>query len=430
MDKKTGVKNKRLLFAKNSIMMFVMLVVIFLAIFAWYNNQNTVTATGITVSASDPEQVKIAVTQNGEDDGLFGSWIENTTTHELEWNAGVWSNTATFKVKYPFSTDVTSDGANFLVPGFSSTENNSDAKDDARTNGKIVNTNAIPTQAINNLTITQAQINEGKTPDYYSIPFYLCSKSPDLCVEPSAYLAMAAEKDGAALTGANSVRKSAYGNFTSDALVAAMRVSIVGAPVSSISNNTAVMPNNVEYQSSFVWLPRPDLFLTIPAGASEDDWTLRTGITKTTNNLQRIGNTLSAGTTFRHNYYTYRYVDPEAQNPIINGVTYVADPSIDNTYTTSSLVEGQTVTTEHASNAYKSDTSRTTKVHDNPNVFVPTLGESKEITANMNATPDGSGNYYYKFYLNLWIEGTDTEARRAMDAGEFSLFIEFGNSDE
>ena len=38
----TGVKNRRLLLTKNSIMMLVMLVIIFLAIFAWYNLNKSV----------------------------------------------------------------------------------------------------------------------------------------------------------------------------------------------------------------------------------------------------------------------------------------------------------------------------------------------------------------------------------------------------
>ncbi len=416
----TGVKNRRLLITKNSIMMLVMLVIIFLAIFAWYGIRKQVGATGISVTASKPGEVEIAV----EKDGKIGSYI--TTNGTTSWTEGRWSDEANFDGPFQFTSDVTSDGLTFIIPAFSSTEDNPDAKADARINGKIVNVNGIPKTG-NQIKTNLDTLEEGETADYVKIPFYLRSQSPVINVNPDAYLAMAAEEgvadaDGhTAITGVNSARKSVYGNFTSDALVAAMRVSLTGGPV-TISNNSATDP--ASYESSFVWVPRPDLFLNILDMDSESNWTLQQGVTKSTS-LSRIGQTFPTGSTFKHNYYSPRY---DNNNNLI-GVTLNEDPSVDNTYD-NPISPGE----ELASNAYKSDVTATKTLTGGT---VPTLGTSKSITG-FTATPttvtmpktDGSGNadfYVYKFCLNVWIEGTDSEARRAMDNGEFSLHMEFGS---
>ena len=408
MANETGVKNRRLLITKNSIMMLVMLVIIFLAIFAWYYIQRNVSANGINIKASEPGDVEIAITENGLDTHIPGNYNAND-----EFVAGTWKDTATFRGPFAFSSDVTSDGLEFIIPAFSSTEDNPVAKDDARTNGKIVNINGVP-KVGSAVKTNLSTLAEGETADYVKIPFYLRSKSPNIGVRAETYLAMAAEKvAGAQITGASSVRRSTYGDFTSDALVASMRVSLTGGPV-TISGTTAAEPTS--YESTFVWVPRPDLFLKIPAGTSEDDWSLITGITKTTqasNSLDpttyksgftRLGVAVDPGTTFKHSYYTPRY---DSGNNII-GVSQVTNDTADN-----------------SNIAYKSDVSNTKTL---VNGSVPTLGAVKNITGFTNsAIVQGDGYYYYKYYLNLWIEGTDTEARRAMDTGKFDLHIEFGS---
>ena len=428
MTKKTGVANRRLMITKNSIMMLVMLVIIFLAVFAWYFINKNVGATGITVKAALPDEVEIAVTENGADStsgNVVGSYVNGTFT------AGKWSDSANFNGPFSFSNDVTSNGLVFIIPGFSSTENNESAETEAKLHGKIVNINAIPTTAKSNLELTQSEIDDGKTGDYYSVPFYLRSLNPKLCVKPTAYLAMAAENgvadaDGNTdLTGTNSARKSIYGSFTSDALVAAMRVSISGGPISSFDSGTNTAGNPAVNESHFVWVPRPDLFLNIPYGTDDTDWTLTTGVKATdtlyrlrdTNNTSEHPGTLYTGETFKHNHYVKRYENAQATEA--NGVTYVADPSVENSENI----------------ALKSDVTKTKTLASGS--VVPTLGVSHEIsntetpsTFNMKKTgsEDTADYYVYKYYLNLWIEGTDSEARRAMDTGKFSLYLEFGNS--
>lgn len=393
-------RDRRLLITKNSILMLVMLVIIFLAIFAWYFINRNVAATGINIKAADAGEVQIAITNEGVDNGVFGNYVTNNNTRTFV--AGRWSDSATFSGPFSFSNDVTSDGLEFIIPAFSSTEDNISAKADARTNGKIVNVNGVPKTG-SEVKTNLSTLDEGETPDYVKIPFYLRSRTPNISVRGGAYLAMEAETSasGTAIIGQTSVRKSTYGNFTSDALVASMRVSLTGGPVSTISGNTATNPSS--YESTFVWVPRPDLFLNIPAGTSEDDWTLQTGVTKTTS-LTRIGESYPTGSTFKHSYYTPRY----DSNDNVIGVSQVTND-----------------TTDNSAIAYKSDVTKTKTL---TNGSVPTLGAGKQITG-FSATPTKIGDYYYyKYYLNLWIEGTDSEARRAMDTGRFSLHIEFGSA--
>ena len=415
MKKKTGVANRRFLFTKNSIMMLVMLVVIFIAVFAWYSIDKEVSADGITVKAALPNEVEIAVLKDGKIGNYSGgNFVEN-----------LWSGTALFNGPFSFSSDVTSDGKDFIIPAFSSTEDNLTAKAEARKAGKIVNVNGTADDAKSNLELTSQEINEGKTGDYFSAKFFIRSQKPDIYIQSGSYLAMKAEVESDYLTGDNSARKSSYGDFTSDALVAALRVSITGGPVYSISNNeaTIVKDSNSEdvNEKKFVWVPRPDLFLYIPEGDSEDDWELVQGITTTTQgsdeeganyNLQftRSGEPVDVGSTYVHTYFEKR----------ANG-------------------DGITQKTAYT-NLFPDPLSGTATAYaSNPAVLdgtydVPTLAASPKISDfDNNVTKNtiemsGTNYYVYAYTLNIWIEGNDSEARRAMNSGEFRLFLEFGNS--
>lgn len=420
MTKKTGVKNRRLLFAKNLIMMLVMLVVIFLAVFAWYYENGQVTATGTTAKATNPDVVQIAVEKNG----AIGNYVENTSTHEMEWKAGKWVDSVNFDTRnFEFSTDVTSNGLDFLIPGFISTEDNETAKDEALKNGKIVNINIPPTNAKSNMDLTSEEVDAGKKPDYYSARFYLRSKNPSIYVMPSAYLAMKAESDGVAITSSNSVRKSAYGDFTSDVLVGAMRVSLTGGAVSSVSNAYAPTRADANDEATFVWVPRPDLFLNIPYGTNDTDWTLVQNVTAS-DSIYRLrdashpsdhpGENLT-GATYQHQYYARKTGGVELKTAVTTGSepeAVISNPN--NSYTLPGTGNS-----------------------------VPTLGQSCDITGftttanaiSMKVDPyaatesEKTDDYYvYQFRINIWIEGTDTEARRAMDLGQFNLYMEFGDS--
>ena len=59
--KKIAIGDKRFVITKNLIMMLVMLVVIFIAIFAWYSNNDTVTASGTQISAKSADNVELAL---------------------------------------------------------------------------------------------------------------------------------------------------------------------------------------------------------------------------------------------------------------------------------------------------------------------------------------------------------------------------------
>jgi hypothetical protein len=43
--------------------------------------------------------------------------------------------------------------------------------------------------------------------------------------------------------------------------------------------------------------------------------------------------------------------------------------------------------------------------------------------------PDGAKYYIHKFVMNIWVEGCDAEARRALNNGKFNLDIKFCTDD-
>lgn len=55
------------------------------------------------------------------------------------------------------------------------------------------------------------------------------------------------------------------------------------------------------------------------------------------------------------------------------------------------------------------------------------IGSTKNTTkiATLNGTPDADGYYYQMVSINVWIEGTDAEARRALLSGEFDINLKF-----
>lgn len=407
MKVKTGVKNRRLMVAKNSIMMLVVLVVIFLAVFAWYFVQKDVTADGITVSAALPDEVEIA---KASADGVI---VDANSSGDID--DGDWSESITFDGPYTFSNDVTSDGINFIIPAFNTTENNDTAKELARVSGKIVNTNGLPKYNTTNTTQvfnTQNATDENPA-DYYRTTFLLRSKQKNITVKPTAYLAAKVEVDGqgwdmSGLTDAQKQdrRVSSYGNFSSDALVAAMRVSLTGAPVLDITNDTYVSTKNgttVNDSCKFLWVPRPDLYLNVHQDPDNTtDWTLTPNVSDE-----------SGGTNYDKSAFTYKhdYYEIKDENNPESGVHLVEDYE----------------------DAFISDFSQQFSVHQN--CSVPTLGVTCGLTEDFKDTNDidyepqkqEDDYYYYRFNLNVWIEGTDSEARRAMDTGKFSLFLEFGN---
>ena len=196
--------------------------------------------------------------------------------------------------------------------------------------------------------------------DYISIPLIFRSS-----VEADIYVASGTEvvtnceiikAEGAispeVLLGSDTYNISSYGNFSTDAIVGALRMSAIDED------------NNVK----FIWIPRPDVHLTV------------------SNNLQdyvlKVGADIVGNTTSTHYCYDSAY----------NAVSYAK-------------------TTLSSATAFSAD------VNNPPSNATTKLGIAD--------TPDGNGYFTCNAHINIWLDGCDNEARRALSNGEFKFFLNF-----
>lgn len=173
--------------------------------------------------------------------------------------------------------------------------------------------------------------------------------------------------------GTSAANKSTYGNFSRDAIVGAVRIAMVpysknvtSSTFTSLSSYQADTPQYLADAASLLWLPKPELQLN--EAASNTGWDLSTSA----NNKD-------------HQYYAIF----ESGHPH-EVKTYA------NTVTTSDLL--------------------------------PANGGNREFTRIENTVH--IGNYFYtKVNCRIWIEGTDTEARRATSGGKFGVNFKFTTKD-
>lgn len=393
----TGVKNRRLLIAKNSIMMLVVLVIIFLAIFAWYFIQRSVSATGISVSAAQPENVQIALPGNDDKLPIESAFSDNVNFGDSK-----------------LIKDVTSDGEQFVVPAFDTTDGSNNV------NGKTVLTAGDWTDGLSSRTaLTNDDESDDEKYNYVSLDFYLRSSSPKISLCEDSYLAARAELQGgnnATISNA-SLDAEQHGpddiTFSRDALVGAMRVSLQKFDV-EIDNNGTEGSYNRNPMPTLLWLPRPDIYVDT-TNASPRSWTL----------------TYVTPTNTSYNYKTYRHTFYHGET--IQGTGGGSDVKRGVTETT---YYDDAVTPDLSSGATSPDYFKVTKISSDDEDLgtsghYPTFGQTAQIASGGTLIPRNSIKnypkdwYIYRMRLNVWIEGADAEARRAMNDGQFKLHLEF-----
>ena len=171
-------------------------------------------------------------------------------------------------------------------------------------------------------------------------------------------------------TGDN--RKAAEGDFSKDAVVGAVRVSFVNYD-EFVEGEDSDSRKNV---ARLLWLPRPDIHLNSTPNATTEKWTLSTDLTPDNTVVDYFGSTDRfigyPADTFTHHYYTYVYDTDK-------GAYIGEDRNYENTIT---------------------DPSR---------------------DAICDVTYESNGYYYGKTQVNIWVEGCDAEARRAIAGGQFQV---------
>ena len=417
MKEKTG-RNWRLLIAKNSILMLVMLVVIFLAASAWYYAKtNEASATGISAKTDQSGGVQLALPYKGSYPDLTEA--ENPDPEHIGFFDKInFSDTGYLR---DMVKDVTGDGKKFIIPSFDTAISTKD--------GRTVVENGEWVDADSSKTVLDDEINENDNKYYYvALDFYARSKNPKIDIKEGSFLAARSEIENKPLKSnkeTDLLNPSTVGEnngyFSADAIVGAMRVSLVGAPVvghSAVSDEVwadAYQAKNgktdwdLVSDCRFLWLPRPDLFLNTYDNMK--DWNLTTGV--------KVGD--KNNVTYKHSFYKAIMVD---------GVTNRGKQVERTVYNDKAVTKKADGDEEPAFfHVTKIDANTNKHVVANGDYKYPTFGQNVKVEDDSNTIvkfKDNENYYLYKFRLNIWIEGDDAEARRAMSDGEFKLNLVFG----
>lgn len=396
--KKYASPFRRLFLTKNFIMMLVMLVVIIVTVSAWFTVHKTVSADTMRVQAESTE-IDIAPCVKTYD----------SSYNVLTDGPGEFGGSLTFSAPEDFGSftkDCTGDGKDLIVPDFNVTNDYDNVR---RTTGKDVNINVTGRHAVSQ---EFSRIESLKHPDqdppeyqYMEFEFYVRSKNRTLQLGEDSELRAESELNGGSLSATlatGSDKRSAYGNFNVDGLVGAIRVALVGEACNEVTQQwqqdteTAgrVSYTNVTDKSDpakqILWYPRPDVFLSIPETAGDiTNWSLITGLT---------GNTYG---TFQNSYYYNNG----------NGLTKVDNDTDPKTYISPGVSSGIPKL------GVKKTISDFSEVNYEP--------EKVDLTIDKNHYRETEQYYLTKYTLKVWIEGTDSEARRAMDGGKFNLTLKF-----
>lgn len=238
---------------------------------------------------------------------------------------------------------------------------------------------------------------------YLQFEFYVRSKKKDLTLMPETRLVASTELNGQTISTVPEGKKSEYGNFNVDGLVGAIRVSLIGEGCTGVNqtwqNGSLVTegenaPSAVRSaaEKQLLWLPRPDVHLNVSPGEGDiSTWTLDTGVPSQQHD----------GETYKASYYTSNG----------SGVTLVEED------------EDAVVSSGTATEGSLSVKSLGRAVNISNFTYSNQLQPIQLVVDN---NPSEKADYYVtKYTMKVWIEGTDAEARRAMDGGKFSIKVFF-----
>lgn len=386
MAKKESKKTvKRGLVVKGLLVILSLIILIFIMSYAWFTSNPGASAQGVSVKTEANTDFEVAIGYKSSDSNNIyrttaftngtGLNLDDLTPVPLSQDEVVTGGQSAFKDFQ--ALDVTSNGnpTGFYRPALK--ENNS----------KVIEEPA-----------SYKTITAGKEYLWYDL-IIKSKESINVILSPSSYARGVDEQyagDYAHLVGSNVSRKSEYsaqsGNnaFSEDCIVGSLRFSFVPMTFDNNSTITDVTADpdgtdvNISYvnnSANCIWLPRPDLKInpTIVNNKEVIDghWTMLTGQTY--------------GETYQHWYYEYTSGTPNTFTKTQYGAAGTA--------TAGKLIYG----------SYTGAQSTAYSVHNNQNNYLVTC--NKQI-----------GDYYYgKTRVYLWIEGADTEARKALVSGQFEI---------
>lgn len=373
------------LMAKGIIVLLSLLVLVFAFTFGWFTVANPdASATGVTLSTKGTADFDYAigfVCANTNYRYLHTDFT-NQSAGELNLKS-LRVGSDTYDLLYDYKPiDVTGNGVKLIRPAMNY-------------GNWSVNT------ASNNYSNAEANVQY--------ISFDLIVRSKGACtvsLDEGAYAKGNCENapgDGR-LTGSSAANKSTYGNFSRDAIVGAVRVAFCNYDNSGDENfNTTKLltEEQTTYQSepSLLWLPRPDLYLNNGGqDLATTGWSLNTGVTATQTFTRISGGadrqTENGYSTYKHQYYNiYEVPQGGTASTVVDNSSYVKN---------STIKSGQVKF----------------------NQIAPVMQVNILDDTNGNGVHDGNEYYYGKVKIRIWLEGTDSESRRALTDGKFNIHFD------
>ena len=388
---KNRKQDRHTLMAKGIMVLLALVVLIFIITFAWFTPpEEKNDAHGVSVKTKSGSDFEYAI--GFKTSQTFGEYLvtDFTNSENSDWDIeklkvpGKTEADGTTPIKYNLlydyqPIDLTGDGYTLIRPAMD------------YGNWKI------------NTGSYDYSIAEANT-QYISFDLILRSKSATtLSLGPNSFAIGASEvngttpkPDGSKLTGASVERKSDYGSFSRDAIVGAVRVAFLGFDdtLTAESYSTGTQDDKLNHTPSLLWVPRPDLYLNNNGNdLSTSGWSLNTGVTSgQTFNLQSQAMKDTEYSTYQHQYYNVFEIDDP------DDVVKVKTDESDYVHVSSKDTEG---------NEY----------HLNDTVELIHL--DKPMTVHEN---NEDVTYYYgKVRVRIWVDGTDTESRRALSKGKFKF---------
>ncbi len=360
------------LMAKGIMVLLSLLVLIFAFTYSWFTmNSPPVYASTINASTKQGVEFDVAVgfsTRETQGEYKVSEFASNMDFEHVTVNEN--GENKDYSLLYDYNPkDVTGDGRKLYIPIL---------QNDSVSGKKIINETASNYQEI--------------TPNKEYLSFDLIFRSEAqncrVYLGDEAYVLADCETepgDGSLTTDYTSAQAAKYGAFSPDAVVGAVRVAFVGyqnpenLTYSDIYSDIAD-DSHLNTVPSLVWLPRPDVCL-YQGPAKTDPMTLLTDVPN-----------LTADEDHKVTYDSHSFID---------------------TYTHRYWDIGVGGTKSY--------------VYDSGTVTDPAKASSKPFatlsTPHLNEST-GKTEYYGKARVNIWIEGTDDEARRAIAGGKFYIQLD------
>ncbi len=323
MNRRMSLKKKYIKKQVNAVLKLLMLFLATLSVFvvgawSWFNDSSNADSDSINMTLSTIESLEVSV-NNSE----FSTHINLSDDTDILENLNM--------------RDVTGFNSGFLIPKF---------KNDI---------------GISDLDLSASWDSAVANRDYISLTHvFRTEKQSGIYVASGTKVLTYCEKQGAPLSGVDAVNKSAFGDFSRDAIVGALRMN--------------AFDSFGAYK--FLWIPRPDIYLQ--ASNDHQQYQLYTSLSLSE---QRAKETLI------HTCY----------NTNLNKAPYECDDS---------------------QNVITSESAFTANAYDD--------ASGNPITK-IATTSIKDGNYYVSqpVTFNIWLEGCDAEALRALSGGKYEIALNF-----